>query len=72
MTLEPYLPYLEVLPAFSATPPDTRKLSIISDSLRQGARRSLATGAADIAADVLQMTVTARPTSHGLAQEARQ
>lgn len=72
MTLEAHLPYLAILTAFSTTPPDTTKLSTISDNLRQGARRSLATGAADLSADVLQITVTARPTSNGLAQEARQ
>lgn len=59
MTLETYLLYLGVLAAFFATPPDTSQLLIISNSLRHGLRRSLATVAGDLSANVLQMTAAA-------------
>ena len=56
MTAETYLLYLGVLAVFFATPPDTSQLLIISNSLRYGLRRSLATVAGDLSANVLQMT----------------
>ena len=59
MTLEAYLIYLGVLAAFFATPPDTSQLLIISNSLRHGLRRSLATIAGDLSANALQMTLAA-------------
>ncbi|NCQ24645.1 MAG: lysine transporter LysE [Rhodobacteraceae bacterium CG17_big_fil_post_rev_8_21_14_2_50_63_15] len=59
MTLETYLLYLGVVAAFFATPPDTSQLLIISNSLRHGLRRSLATVAGDLSANALQMTLAA-------------
>ena len=59
MTLETYLIYLGVLAAFFATPPDTSQLLIISNSLRHGLRRSLATVAGDLSANALQMSLAA-------------
>jgi threonine/homoserine/homoserine lactone efflux protein len=59
MTLETYLLYLGVLAAFFATPPDTSQLLIMSNSMRHGLRRSLATVAGDLSANVLQMTAAA-------------
>lgn len=59
MSLETYLIYLGVLAAFFATPPDTSQLLIISNSLRHGLRRSLATVAGDLSANALQMTLAA-------------
>ncbi|MGB5560568.1 MAG: LysE family translocator [Paracoccaceae bacterium] len=59
MTPETYLLYLGVLAAFFATPPDTSQLLIVSNSLRHGLRRSLATVAGDLSANVLQMTAAA-------------
>lgn len=59
MTLEMYLVYLAVLAAFFATPPDTSQLLIISNSLRHGVRRSLATVAGDLSANTVQMTLAA-------------
>jgi len=59
MSLETYLLYLGVLAAFFATPPDTSQLLIISNSLRHGLRRSLATVAGDLSANALQMTLAA-------------
>lgn len=59
MTLETYLLYLAVLAAFFATPPDTSQLLLISNSLRHGVRRSLATVAGDLSANTLQMTAAA-------------
>jgi len=57
MTLETYLLYLGVVAAFFATPPDTSQLLIISNSLRHGLRRSVATVAGDLSANALQMTL---------------
>ena len=54
MTAETYLLYLGVLAVFFATPPDTSQLLIISNSLRHGLRRSLATLAGDLTANSLQ------------------
>ncbi len=59
MTLETYLIYLGVLAAFFATPPDASQLLIISNSLRHGLGRSLATVAGDLTANTLQMTAAA-------------
>ena len=59
MTPETYLLYIGVLAAFFATPPDTSQLLIISNSLRHGLRRALATVAGDLSANVLQMTAAA-------------
>ncbi|WP_259400307.1 LysE family translocator [Roseovarius sp. SCSIO 43702] len=57
MTIETYLLYLGVVAAFFATPPDTSQLLIISNSLRHGLRRSLATVAGDLGANAVQMTL---------------
>ncbi|MEM6888934.1 MAG: LysE family translocator [Pseudomonadota bacterium] len=59
MTLESYLLYLGVLGAFFATPPDTSQLLVMSNSLRHGLRRSLATVAGDLTANSMQMTAAA-------------
>ena len=59
MTVETYLRYLGVLAVFFATPPDTSQLLIMSNSLRHGLRRSLATVAGDLTANSLQMTAAA-------------
>ncbi|MBD3665697.1 LysE family translocator [Sulfitobacter aestuariivivens] len=59
MSIETYLVYLGILAAFFATPPDTSQLLIISNSLRHGLRRSTATIAGDLSANVLQMTAAA-------------
>lgn len=59
MTWETYLIYLGVLAVFFATPPDTSQLLIMSNSLRHGLRRSLATIAGDLSANALQMTAAA-------------
>ncbi|WP_338550112.1 LysE family translocator [Roseovarius phycicola] len=59
MSLEVYLLYLGVLAAFFATPPDTSQLLIISNSLRHGMRKSLATVAGDLTANSIQMTLAA-------------
>ena len=59
MSIETYLLYLGVLAAFFATPPDTSQLLIISNSLRHGMRRSMATVAGDLSANALQMTLAA-------------
>jgi len=59
MSLEAYLIYLAALAAFFVTPPDTSQLLIMSNSLRHGLRRSLATVAGDLTANVLQMTAAA-------------
>lgn len=59
MTLETYLIYLGVLGAFFATPPDTSQLLIMSNAMRHGLRRSLATVAGDLSANALQMTAAA-------------
>ena len=59
MSLETYLIYLGVLAAFFVTPPDTSQLLIISNSLRHGLRKSLATVAGDLTANSVQMTLAA-------------
>jgi len=57
--LETYLLYLGVVAVFFATPPDTSQLLIISNSLRHGLRRTMATVAGDLSANILQMTAAA-------------
>lgn len=59
MSVETDLIYLGVLVAFFATPPDTSQLLIMSNAARHGLRRSLATVAGDLSANVLQMTAAA-------------
>ncbi|WP_371227742.1 LysE family translocator [Roseovarius sp. 2305UL8-3] len=59
MTAETYLIYLGVLAAFFVTPPDTSQLLIISNSLRHGLKRSMATVAGDLSANAIQMTLAA-------------
>ena len=59
MSIETYLLYLGVLAAFFATPPDTSQLLIISNSLRHGLRKSMATVAGDLSANAIQMTLAA-------------
>ena len=59
MSIETYLLYLGVLAAFFVTPPDTSQLLIISNSLRHGLKRSLATVAGDLTASSIQMTLAA-------------
>ncbi|QFT58530.1 Homoserine/homoserine lactone efflux protein [Sulfitobacter sp. THAF37] len=59
MSVETYLIYLGVLAAFFLTPPDTSQLLIISNSLRHGLRRSVATITGDLSANALQMMAAA-------------
>lgn len=59
MSIDAYLIYLGVLAAFFATPPDTSQLLIISNSLRHGLRKSMATVAGDLSANTVQMTLAA-------------
>lgn len=59
MSVETYLLYLGVLGAFFVHPPGTSQLLMISNSLRHGLRRSLATAAGDLSANSLQMTAAA-------------
>ena len=58
MSLETYLLYLGVLAAFFATPPDTSQLLIISNTLRHGLRRSMATVFGDLTASQESRIVT--------------
>ena len=59
MSWETYLAYLGVCAVFFATPPGTSQLLIISNSLQHGLRRSTATIAGDLSANMLQMTAAA-------------
>lgn len=59
MSWETYLAYLATCAVFFATPPDTSQLLVVSNSLRCGLRRSLATVAGDLSANCLQMTAAA-------------
>lgn len=59
MTLDTYLLYLAAVAVFFATPPDTSQLLIISNSVRHGLRRSIATIAGDLSANCIQMTAAA-------------
>ncbi|MEM8754383.1 MAG: LysE family translocator [Pseudomonadota bacterium] len=56
MTADVYFAYLVVVGVFFATPPDTSQLLLMSNSATHGLRRSLATAAGDLSANVLQMT----------------
>lgn len=55
MTLDVYLIYLATVAVFFATPPGTSQILIISNTLRFGLRRSVATGLGDLSANALQM-----------------
>lgn len=55
MTAETYLVYLATVAVFFATPPGTSQILMISNSLRFGLARSLATACGDLSANVLQM-----------------
>lgn len=55
MTWETYLLYLATVAVFFATPPGTSQILIMSNGLRYGVRRSLATIAGDLSANMLQM-----------------
>ena len=55
MPFETYLAYLAVLAVFFATPPGSSQILIITNSLRHGLRRSLATAAGDLTANTLQI-----------------
>jgi len=70
MSLETYLLFLGVLAAFFATPPDTSQLLIMSNSLRHGLRRSMATVAGDLSANAIQMTLAAFGLSAVMAANA--
>ncbi|MEO0329279.1 MAG: LysE family translocator [Pseudomonadota bacterium] len=59
MTLEIYLLYLAALAAFFATPPDVSQFLIISNSMRHGLCKSIATILGDLSANALQMTAAA-------------
>lgn len=59
MTGETYILYLMAIAAFFFTPPDTSQLLMISTSLKNGVRRSLALVAGDLSANALQMTAAA-------------
>lgn len=59
MTWELYVLYLSAVAVFFATPPDTSQLLMISNSLRHGVRRSLATVCGDLTANAVQMTAAA-------------
>lgn len=59
MTWELYVLYLSAVAVFFATPPDTSQLLMISNSLRHGVRRSLATVCGDLTANTVQMTAAA-------------
>ena len=55
MTSDVYLLYLATVAVFFATPPGPSQILMISTALRFGVRRSLATAAGDLSANVLQM-----------------
>lgn len=59
MSIETYLLYLGVVAVFFATPPDTSQLLIMSNSMRHGLRRSVATVAGDLSANAIQMVLAA-------------
>ena len=59
MTLEVYLAYLATVGVFFASPPGPSQLLMISNSMRFGARASVATVAGDLSANALQMTAAA-------------
>lgn len=59
MSPESYLGYLALVLVFFATPPDTSQLLVMSNSLRHGLRRTMATVAGDLSANAVQMTAAA-------------
>jgi homoserine/homoserine lactone efflux protein len=59
MTFETYTIYLLALAVFFITPPDNSQLLMISNSMRFGVRRSVATVAGDLTANILQMIAAA-------------
>ena len=59
MNIETYISYLVVVLVFFATPPDTSQLLVISNSLRHGVKKTTATIAGDLTANMLQMTAAA-------------
>lgn len=59
MSVEIYLLYLAALAAFFATPPDVSQFLIMSNSVRHGLGKSVATIFGDLTANVLQMTTAA-------------
>ena len=59
MNIEVYISYLVVVLIFFATPPDTSQLLVISNSLRHGVKKTTATIAGDLTANILQMTAAA-------------
>jgi|GEM_PF-1972345 len=59
MTWESYRLYLVAIGAFFATPPDVSQFLIMSNSIRHGLRKSMATVAGDLSANALQMTAAA-------------
>ncbi len=62
--------YVVVVGVFFATPPGPSQLLVISNSLSHGVRRSTATIAGDLSANVLQMTAAAFGLSVLIAQSA--
>jgi threonine/homoserine/homoserine lactone efflux protein len=59
MTVEVYLAYLATVGVFFATPPGPSQILMISNSLRFGTKRSLATVVGDLTANAFQMTLAA-------------
>jgi threonine/homoserine/homoserine lactone efflux protein len=55
MTLETYIAYLAVVAVFFMTPPGPSQVLMISNSLRHGWKRSIATICGDLTANALQM-----------------
>lgn len=71
MSWESYSLYLAAIAVFFATPPDTSQLLMVSNSLRHGVRRSLATVCGDLTANALQMTAAAFGIATAIAASAR-
>ena len=71
MTWETYSLYLLTVAVFFATPPCTSQLLMISNSVRHGVRRSLATAYGDLTANALQMTAAAFGIATIIAASAR-
>ena len=59
MNIETYISYLVVVLVFFATPPDTSQLLVMSNSMRHGLRKSVATIVGDLTANIFQMTAAA-------------
>lgn len=70
MTWDTYLAYLATVAVFFATPPGPSQILMISNSLRHGWRRSLATAAGDLTANSLQMTAAAFGLATAIAASA--